>query len=145
MSVTPYLTTFHEPGALGDSIRLLAKNVMGFQPDAEASWRAHVAGLLSPLRVAFAAHRAVTEGEAGLYANLVQDAPRLVHQVNGLVAEHATLEGAMVRLEGITEAVEADAEAIRREVMLVLGDLTRHRQRDSDLVYDAYSIDIGGE
>jgi hypothetical protein len=147
MPVTPYPATSHpvtfRPAALEDSIRRLA--TVGLQPDAEASWRAHVAGLLSPLRVAFAAHRAATEGDAGLYANLVQDAPRLIHQVNGLVAEHAVLDGAMARLEGIAETVETDAEVIRHEVMLVLGDLARHRQRDSDLVYDAYSIDIGGE
>jgi hypothetical protein len=143
MSVTPYPATFPEPGALGESIRLLAMNVMGFQPDAEPSWRAHVTGLLSPLREAFARPRAETEGEAGLYAEVVQDAPRLASQVDGLVAEHATLDGALARL--IAAAQEADAEAIRREAMEILADLDRHRQRDSDLVYDAYTIDIGGE
>lgn len=145
MSVTPYPTAFHGPAALGESIRLLAMNVTGFQPDGEASWRAHVAGLLNPLRVAFAAHRAVTEGESGLYAELIQEAPRLAQEVSGLVAEHATLDGAMARLEGIAATIEADAEAIRQEVLSVLNGLARHRQRDSDLVYDAYTIDIGGE
>jgi hypothetical protein len=145
MSVTPYRTSFLEPGALGASIRLLTKNVTGFQPDSEPSWRARVAGLLNPLRAAFAAHRAATEGATGLYAEVVQDAPRLARTVDGLVEEHATLDGAMARLARIASSVESDAEALRHEAMVILAALAQHRQRDSDLVYDAYTTDIGGE
>src|SRR5262245_33865307 len=101
MSVTPFPSATPEPGALGDSLRLFAHNVTEYQPEAEPSWRAHVARLLMPLRRAFAAHRAATEGVDGIYAGVVRDAPRLAGTVDGLVEDHATLDGAMARLARI--------------------------------------------
>ena len=38
-----------------------------------------------------------------------------------------------------------DAETLRHRAMAVLDELTRHRQHDADLVYEAYATDIGGE
>ena len=38
------------------------------------------------------------------------------------------------------DAVEAHREACIR----LLGRLVRHRQRRSDLIYEAYAVDIGG-
>lgn len=109
------------------------------------SWRTHLRGLLDPMREAFAQHRAATEGDEGLYADVVQDAPRLARAVDGLVAEHRSLEQAMARLASIADEVSADADALRRGARQVLDGLTRHRQHDADLVYEAYATDIGGE
>ena len=46
------------------------------------------------------------------------------------------------RDEGLAddEAVEAHREAC----IQLLGRLVRHRQRTSDLIYEAYAVDIGG-
>ena len=142
MSVTPF--PFHEPGPLGDSLRTLARNVDGYQPDGAPSWRAHVASLLNPIRDAFERHRAETEGDTGLYAELVQDAPRLAHEVDCLVQEHANLDDALARLADIASARDLDPDLLRRAAQSVVGGLDRHRQRDSDLVYEAYTTDIGG-
>src|SRR5688500_3083124 len=46
-------------------------------PVPDPGWRMHLCGRLMPLRAAFAEHRAHTEGEEGLYAQVVSDAPRL--------------------------------------------------------------------
>jgi len=154
MSVTPYSTAFPLPEQswntnavpLGDSIRALALSLMNPAGSAaEHSWRSQLRGLLDPVRKAFAEHRAATEGDHGLYAEVVNDAPRLARTVDGLVAEHHALDSAMARLARWADEVSADAEAIRRGGLEVLGELSRHRQHDADLVYEAYSTDIGGE
>jgi hypothetical protein len=126
---------------LADSIRDLA---LRLGPRATPCHPVDLRGLLRPVRQAFADHRALTEGDDGLYAELVCDAPRLARTVDGLVAEHRTIDVAMERLISGTE-VGADAEVLRRDALVVLDGLARHRQRDADLVYEAYSTDIGGE
>jgi hypothetical protein len=147
MSVTPYSYLDHSWKAgkapLGETIRDLARTLVGpAEPD---SWQEHLRTMLRPLQEAFAAHRAATEGDHGLYAELVFDAPRLANTVDGLVAEHHQIGSAMERLAAVASEVSADAEVLRREAMEVLDGLAQHRQRDSDLVYEAYTTDIGGE
>jgi hypothetical protein len=135
MSVTPRPVV---PLQLSTSVRALARAMEPTDPRS-------VAALLEPLRVAFADHRAATEGEAGLYADVVQDAPRLAHTVDGLVAEHACIDAAMARLAAIASAFEPPVQLVRDRTREVVDDLIRHGQRDADLVYDAYTTDIGGE
>ena len=72
-------------------------------PSADPAWRSGVARQLARLRAAFADHVAVTEGPGGLYASLLDDAPRLAHEVDVLVREHgdvrATLDALNRRIE----------------------------------------------
>ena len=89
-----------------------------------------------PLSTAIAEHLAATEGEHGLYAEIVTAAPRLTFAVETLIREHADLRRAMRRdLVGMSE--KQLAELSRR--------LDRHCQRGNDLVYEAYIVDLGGE
>lgn len=138
---------------LGESIRNLAHSL---RPHVEApqqvspsmsepTWRDQLRHLLDPLREAFAAHRAATEGDEGIYAEMVNHAPRLARTVDGLVAEHHAIDSAMATLAHWADEVSADAELLRRRAIDVLNELTLHRQHDSDLVYEAYATDIGGE
>ena len=140
MSVIP----FPSPRPLGEAARELAATLAPhFAPD--PLWREHISTLIRPLREAFAEHCVETEGELGIYAGLVDDAPRLAHAVDGLVAEHRTLHTAMSWLARATERTDVDNPALRQVALKMLGDLDRHRRRDADLVYEAYSTDIGGE
>jgi len=89
-----------------------------------------------PLSAAIAEHLAATEGEHGLYAEIVAADPRLAFAVETLIREHAELRCAMQRdLTGLSEKQLADLA--RR--------LDRHCQRGNDLVYEAYIVDLGGE
>jgi hypothetical protein len=153
MSVTPVPAGFSLPDhrwntttiSLGDTIRALGLSVKGQADPPASQWRAHLRGLLVPLREAFAQHRAATEGDLGIYADVVNDAPRLARTVDGLVAEHHALDSAIARLARRADEVGTDAETLRHGAMAVLDELTRHRQHDADLVYEAYATDIGGE
>ena len=131
------------PVRMSESIQAVNQVLRAAAPD--PGWRMHLCGRLMPLRAAFAEHREHTEGEEGLYAQVISDAPRLAHAVDGLVAEHAALDSAMATLANRAAEVSADAEALRRGALHMLDDLARHRQRVSDVVYEAYAIDIGGE
>jgi hypothetical protein len=69
------------------------------------------------------------------------------HGVEVQLDEHAEALAEVERLlaerdEGLRDedAVEAHREACIR----LLGRLVRHRQRTSDLIYEAYAVDIGG-
>ncbi len=124
-------------GHLTDAVRALAASLI----DPPDRWR----DLLEPVRAALTEHRHATEGEQGLYADVVLDAPRLARMVDGLVAEHGELDTAIASLARAAERTDTDAEALRADVQRILDDLDHHRQLDSDLVYEAYATDIGGE
>jgi Hemerythrin HHE cation binding domain len=136
-----------QPSLLSESIRDLA--VMLGSPRAPAgvdrTLRDQVRGLLAPLREAFAAHRAATEGDTGVYAEMVLDAPRLARTVDGLVAEHDAIDESMAALARWTDEVSGDIETLRRRTLTVLDEIARHRQADADLVHAAYTTDLGGE
>src|SRR4029079_6074249 len=83
------------PVRMSESIQAVSQVLRTPVPD--PGWRMHLCGRLMPLRAAFAEHRAHTEGDEGLYAQVVSDAPRLVHAVDGLVGAHAALECALGR------------------------------------------------
>lgn len=89
-----------------------------------------------PLSRAIAEHLAATEGEHGLYAEIVAADPRLSYAVETLIREHAELRRAIQR--GFSSISEKQLAALSRR-------LDRHCQRGNDLVYEAYVVDLGGE
>jgi hypothetical protein len=82
-----------------------------------------------------------------LYDDIRATAPRLSHGVEMQESEHAELLAEVHRLlderdEGLRDP--EDVTAHREAVTRLLDLLARHRQRGSDLVYEAYAVDIGG-
>jgi hypothetical protein len=112
-------------------------------PQADPGWRIGVGNTLIALRRTFGEHVEVTEGPDGLYEDLLHTAPRLTRGVRALVREHASLhraiDAACVRVAGTAP------EVLRGKTSDLLRQLSRHRQRGADLVYEAYATDIGGE
>jgi hypothetical protein len=87
----------------------------------------------------------VTEGPDGLYSELLDHAPRLCRGVNILVREHAAIVAAVDALHARVGDPAIAAEQVRSWASDLLRELSRHRQRGADLVYEAYATDIGGE
>jgi septation ring formation regulator EzrA len=114
-------------------------------PGQEPGWRERVSGRLQSLSVAFAEHVMVTEGPAGLYAELLDHAPRLCRRVEVLSREHDAVETALSTLERRAARPERTVDEVRCWASDLLRELSRHRQRGADLVYEAYHTDIGGE
>jgi hypothetical protein len=125
-------------------MRHLEKTVAG--PASAEDWLDQVETGLSELRQALDAHIAEVEGPDGLLAEIVEVAPRLSGQTDDLREDHMELLGAWLRAEATVRAARGDGTdlraLIRRRVVNLIGRLTLHRQAGSDLVFEAYNVDI---
>ena len=116
--------------------------------DASASgaywWRERVEDALADLSDALEAHVEEVEAPSGLLAEIVDQAPRLSGQVQGMRDEHVSLKTAVTALwNTVLDVPSADTiELTRRRATTLLGRLTLHRQHGADLVFDAYNVDI---
>ena len=113
----------------------------------QARWAARVHAALVELAGDFREHIGITEGSDGLYHDLLEISPRLCDAVASLTHEHVLIrrqvDDLLIRVTapGATEGVGK----IRDVGTTLLGRLVRHRQQGSDLVFEAYEFDIGGE
>jgi hypothetical protein len=113
----------------------------------QARWAQRVHVALVELSRDFREHIDITEGPNGLYRDLCKTSPRLSDAVAGLTREHELICGQVDSLLArVTEPdVIENVESVRDLGTALLGRLVRHRQRGSDLVFEAYEFDIGGE
>ena len=112
----------------------------------QARWAQRVHVSLVELSGDFREHIEITEGPNGLYPDLLKTSPRLSGAVAGLTREHAAIRDQVNDLLAeVAPDVVDDVGSVRDLGTALLGRLVRHRQRGSDLVYEAYQYDIGGE
>ena len=121
-----------------------------------AGWAQRVQAALVELSGDFREHVRITEGPDGLYRELLRRSPRLSEGVARLTREHTQINDRIEKLLALVTSAEQggtgpdagreDAvDRVRTLGTTLLGRLVRHRQRGSDLVYEAYDVDIGGE
>lgn len=110
-------------------------------PGRQLRWAERVSVALLELSGDFRDHVELTEGPSGLYSRVIRSSPRLAHAVERLTQEHASLTDLIEQLID----VDGDPEVVREGGTKLLGDLVRHRQRGADLVWEAFSVDIGGQ
>lgn len=102
------------------------------------------------VRRALEEHVEDVEGRDGLAEQIATDRPRVINQMNRLIAEHGELRA---RTAYVLEALgrvpatpgDNDVAAVREAVMALIGLISRHRQKGADLIFEAYNVDIGGE
>lgn len=106
-------------------------------------WRARLSDLGDELAVEWRTHVADTEGDGGLFEEVLGSAPRLATAVDRVRGEHPTLDADLARFR---DAVESDGspEAVRSTGLALLTALIAHRQHGADLLYEAYWVDVGG-
>jgi len=124
-------------------------------PGGPMVWVQKVTAALLQLSGDFRDHVELTEGPSGLYGRVIHSSPRLAHQVERLTQDHATLTGLMSELLTLVgkaagsfargDSMLADLDEVRDRGTTLIAALVRHRQRGSDLVYEGYSVDIGGQ
>lgn len=142
-----------EPGGSGAlrSARLRRDALRAAMQDLEATvarpapaggWSDAVVTSLTGLRTALEAHIREAESPAGLLEEITTAAPRLAGEVEAVREEHMGLAHALDRVEAALEN-RAGVPTVRRRVMSLLGWLAIHRQHGSDLVYEAYTVDLG--
>jgi hypothetical protein len=134
-------------GELLDSIRAVEQALAAPAPGRQARWAERVHVALVELAADFREHVNITEGPNGVYGELLVTAPRLELAVSGLTREHAVIrEQIEFAIAGAVAAGTSEqVDAVREAVTGLLARLHRHRQRGSDLIFEAYEVDIGGE
>src|SRR3954466_10906681 len=117
-------------------------------PAAGPGWINGVGAGLRRLADDLAGHAAMEDGPGGLYRRVLSDAPRLAGEVRRLRAEIDEISGlvtwllAVVAAGPIQQGVDWRLD-VREDVNVILGRLLRHRQSDADLIYEAYTVDVG--
>ena len=124
-------------------------------PGQQMRWVERVSVALLELTGDFRDHVELTEGPVGLYSRVLRTSPRLAHEVDRLTLEHVKLAQLVEELLAVVgqgaktsephEKLLDDPTKIRERGTKLLGALVRHRQRGADLMYEAYSVDIGGQ
>lgn len=130
-----------------ESIRALEQALAAPASGRAEAWTLRVHAALVELTADFREHVAITEGSDGLYQQVLTSSPRLANAVTRLTAEHAEIAATTQQLlDRSAVPVGSDAvEDLREDGTALLARLSRHRQRGSDLVYEAFELDIGGE
>lgn len=112
------------------------------RPSGQPDWLSAVDSALEDLEAALEAHTREVEEPGGLLEEMLETAPRLSSQVRTIREEHVVLAESIQRARHSLRTEQSDVVSIRRKATTLLGRLARHRQRGSDLVYDAYNVDI---
>ena len=109
-------------------------------------WGEAVHDALGTLARDFRAHVEVTEGPGGLHSSILARDLRLTNAVADLTGEHADMAAEIATLVSDSEppVTESDVDDLRERATRLLGHLVRHRQAGADLVYEAFSLDVGG-
>jgi len=99
------------------------------------------------LQARLAAHIEATEGPDGFHHDMLTAAPRLAHGVATLVLEHTRLTAMVSELMARSgrEGAAEDIEAIEAAGARLVGAVNQHLQRGSDLIYEAFESDLGGQ
>jgi hypothetical protein len=107
-------------------------------------WWARVNHAAAELAARFHEHVHDTESEGGLFAEIEAEAPRLSRDVDRLRAEHASIATSLRTLTDRRQPVtDTDVSTAREQILDLLSELARHRFAGSDLLYQAYQVDIG--
>lgn len=118
-------------------------------------WRLRVAMAVDHAVARISEHVAQTEGPGNILDEILAVAPRLERRVKQMTVDHENLEKAADRLalavaeltpddDSLTAGqIEDYAIAVRNQAVDVMGQITRHRQRGADLIYEAYQVDLG--
>jgi hypothetical protein len=115
-------------------------------PVGKENWVGELGTSLRELATAWSDHIKEAEAPGGLHDRILDQAPRMQRTVEAIQADHRAIAEAIEAILADVRAADSDAdkEALRGTAMTDLVALARHRQHGADLIYEAYSVDIGG-
>jgi FtsZ-binding cell division protein ZapB len=130
--------------ALVDVEQATSRPAVGREPD----WAKGVLLRLEELAHAIDEHIEITERTEGLYDEISTKAPHLATKMDRLREEHPVLRertrALVAKLQTTEIGPEWPLDEARDDLQRLLGQIVRHRQLGSDLVWEAYNLDIGG-
>lgn len=113
-------------------------------PQRGTGWRLSVWQSLRALRDALLVTSPPTSTPStGPYAEVCRDAPRLSHALRRLSTERENLTR---HLDGLlADSQQTEPALLERGVRQIVSEVRAYRRRISDLLHQAYTVDIGGE
>ena len=130
---------------LRDSMSALERALAAPAPGRLSRWTERVRAALMELSADFREHVAIAEAPEGINTRAVRSQPRLAKAAQRLNNEHVELAALINQLlDELDTPDDTPAEQLRDGLTRLLGRLVRHRQRGSDLLYEAWAVDIGG-
>jgi hypothetical protein len=110
-------------------------------PTSAESWLPDLRAAVGRMRDTVLDHVAGAEAPDGLLAQVSEVSPWLTPRVTQLRDEHDDL---VAGVDDLVAAVEraSDPDEVSDAAWAVLQQVSRHRQRGADLLYDAYALDL---
>lgn len=112
-----------------------------------AGWLAGVERSLGRVAQALAEQRAEYTGPEGIFARVLEQAPRLQHEVERVRAEQDRIAAEVVEaLAAVRHSAGDDTTIVGRvrdECLDIFKTVSRFRHDSSDLLHGAYEVDIG--
>lgn len=142
-------TTRHQRSDLHIAAVRLEEALAAPAPGRLREWAAGVHDRMTEVSAALERHIVMTESADGLFDAVRRANPRLAKAVARLCVEHTELRNAIADGFAAVDALArsddpAGAAGVRKQASDLLTELSGHRQRGADLVYEAYAVDIGG-
>ena len=107
------------------------------------TWIAGVQAAATEVGAALQAHVDEVETPGGLFADITERTPRLIHAIDVLRREHGTMAEQIERLDAALADRRSSVDDIRDCALALLAQISRHRHRGADLLWDSYDFDIG--
>jgi hypothetical protein len=105
-------------------------------------WSKELAHELDELGDALERHIAATEAEGGLLDDIVQQEPRLARRAYLVREDHLLLRRRLDEARAVLPSEPDDVATARDRSVALLEAIIRHRHLGSDLVYDAFNVDM---
>jgi hypothetical protein len=115
----------------------------GARASGQSDWMEKVTDALSVLSSALDRHVEEIEAEDGLFAEVLDRAPRMRAMVDTLRDDHDDLRASCrSALETARSNPDIKPRVMRRKIMAILGRLSMHRQDGAELLFDTHNVDL---
>jgi hypothetical protein len=130
-----------------DALHLLELHAGSAGPGREHEWLAGVRTALTTLERALGQQRGNATPDESLLSTIGRDQPRLQRRVRELLQRYRTIHdqvGALrEQLDATDNAETIDITDIRQKLERIASELRYQRARETDIVYEAYAVDLG--
>jgi len=127
-----------------EAMHALEESLASGAPRREEAWHRRVMGALADLREVMLNQTAELSAEEGLFAEIIQEHPRLEGRVRQLRQQYEDLVRQIAALrEQFESPGESNVSEIRQRLAWLLSALRHFQAQESDLIYEAFNVDVG--
>jgi hypothetical protein len=130
-----------------DAILLLELHAGSAAPGRQEEWLEGIKGALETLRTALSEQADNSLGVDSLLSTIGTEQPHLCHKIDQLRRRYQVvteqIDALNMELCSVAEPEAVDFADLRQTLDLIATELRYQRARESDLVYEAYSLDLG--